>query len=200
MAVSAPRIPEESGKFTTFSAGLQEIPSCPRSDPFHATDSHKPSGLARVIIEGKHIYLGPFGSEESHAAYAQLILERFGSVTQSPPSAAGDRFPDISVNELLVRYLEYARKYYSRDGKVTKEYIALRDAVIPLRTFFSHLPARDFGPLRLKAIQNFLVNEKRKCRTEINKQIKRIRRVFGWAVSEELIPPSVYAALARWRG
>ena len=36
---------------------------------------HKPSGQARVIIDGKHIYLGEYGSPESHEKYARLIAE-----------------------------------------------------------------------------------------------------------------------------
>jgi hypothetical protein len=37
---------------------------------------HKPSGRARVIIDGEHIYLGLYGSPESHERYARLIAER----------------------------------------------------------------------------------------------------------------------------
>lgn len=162
---------------------------------------HKPSGLARVIIDGKHVYLGPYGSEESHAAYTKLLSKHFARTDRSSTDGEqpyGDL--DVSVNELLVLYLRHARNYYSRDGKTTKEYVAMRDAVIPLRSHFSHLPAREFGPLRLKLIQQQLVEDGRKCRTEINKQIKRIRRVFRWAVSEELVPPAVYAALAKVDG
>jgi integrase len=33
------------------------------------------------------------------------------------------------------------------------------------------------------------------CRTNINRQMHRIRRVFKWAVSKEMIPSSVYEAL-----
>ena len=48
---------------------------------------HKPSGQARVIIDGEHIYLGPYGSPESHERYARLIAERAASAErrQSPP-------------------------------------------------------------------------------------------------------------------
>lgn len=156
---------------------------------------HKPSGLARVILNGKHVYLGPYGSDESRAAYAKLISEHFGSPLASDVEKADDGFPDISINEMLVHYLAYARTYYSEDGKPTKEFTAMQDAVVPLRTLFSHLPARDFGPLRLKSIQTYLVDLGRRCRREINKQVERIRRVFGWAVGEELIPPAVHLAL-----
>ena len=168
----------------------------PRKQVVPAYCLHKPSGLARVIVDGKHFYLGDYGSAESRAAYSKLIAELVGNpLARLSPSSSGDRFPDISINEILFRYLEYAAEYYSKDGKPTKEVWSMKDAVIPLRTLFSHLPARDFGPLRLKAIQNHLVEEGRKCRTEVNKQIKRIRRVFGWAVREELVSPTVHAAL-----
>jgi integrase len=33
------------------------------------------------------------------------------------------------------------------------------------------------------------------CRTHVNHQVNRVRRVFRWAVSEELLPASVYDAL-----
>ena len=36
---------------------------------------HKPSGQARVIINGRHVYLGPYGSEESREKYVRLIAE-----------------------------------------------------------------------------------------------------------------------------
>lgn len=171
----------------------------PKSPPQYRL--HKPSGLARVIVDGKHVYLGKYGSEESHTAYSRILAEFLSQGASAPqePAAAVETL-DVSINELLVLYLQHARAYYSKDGSPTQEYVAMRDAVIPLRTFFSHLPAKDFGPLRLKKIQRTLVEEGRKCRTEINKQVKRIRRVFSWAVSEELVPPSVHAALTKVEG
>lgn len=36
---------------------------------------HRPSGQARVIIDGRHIYLGKFGSDKSRERYARLISE-----------------------------------------------------------------------------------------------------------------------------
>jgi hypothetical protein len=37
---------------------------------------HKPSGQARAIVNGRHIYLGLYGSSESHERFAQLIAEQ----------------------------------------------------------------------------------------------------------------------------
>jgi hypothetical protein len=50
--------------------------------------------------------------------------------------------------------------------------------------------ARDFGPLKLKAVRQDLV-DRRLVRTQINKQIRRIVRIFRWAVAEELLPVGV---------
>ena len=36
---------------------------------------HKPSGQARTIIHGRHIYLGKFNSPESREKYARLLAE-----------------------------------------------------------------------------------------------------------------------------
>ena len=37
-------------------------------------------------------------------------------------------------------------------------------------------------------------------RKNINKQVGRIRRMFAWAVEEELVPVEVHAALLRVKG
>ena len=56
----------------------------PKSPPQYRL--HKPSGLARVIVDGKHVYLGKYGSEGSHTAYSKILAE-FLSQGASTPSA-----------------------------------------------------------------------------------------------------------------
>lgn len=38
---------------------------------------HKASGQALVQINGERIYLGKFGSEQSHEKYRRLVAEHF---------------------------------------------------------------------------------------------------------------------------
>ncbi len=45
----------------------------PRKSTIPAYRLHAASGQARVIIDGKHIYLGRYGSEESKAEYEQIV-------------------------------------------------------------------------------------------------------------------------------
>ena len=65
---------------------------------------HKPSGQARVIIGGKHHYLGKFGSPESRNKYAALIGQQFHEESQLPESPPGT-FPVMTIDELIVHYL-----------------------------------------------------------------------------------------------
>jgi hypothetical protein len=86
---------------------------------------HKASGQARVILDGRHIYLGTYGSDDSRGAYARLIAEHFrpGGGRAGDLEAGEDcqtlvpwRYPDLSIKELLLRYLDFAEQYYVQDG------------------------------------------------------------------------------------
>src|SRR5436305_1074848 len=59
--------------------------------------------------------------------------------------------------------------------------------------------ACDFGPLALKAIQQRMIGAGW-CRGVINQRIGRMKRIFRWAVSESLIPPTVLQALQAVEG
>ncbi len=76
----------------------------------------------------------------------------------------------------------------------TSEVTNIRYALRPVKELYGHTLARDFGPLALKAIQQRFILD-RICRDQINQRIGKIKRVFKWAVSEQLIPPSVFQAL-----
>jgi integrase len=70
----------------------------------------------------------------------------------------------------------------------------MRDALRHLRKLYSQTPADEFGPQALKTLRQYLIEEGY-ARTHINRQIGRVKRVFKWAVSEELIPPSIHHGL-----
>ncbi len=74
------------------------------------------------------------------------------------------------VSELLVAYLEFAETYYSNEGQPTKEFRGMVDAVGPLNHLYGDTLADEFGPLKLKAVREHIV-EQGLCRTEVNKRI-----------------------------
>lgn len=157
---------------------------------------HKPSGQARVRIDGQDVYLGSYDSAESRERYAQLLL---GLARQRQVPALNEDWtqrPDFKVKELVLRYCLFAEEYY---GAKSKEFRTMRDALKPLVALFGNSMAKDFGPRDLKLIRQSLIDQDI-CRPEINRRISRIRRAFRWATSEELIPPSVIHGLASIQG
>jgi hypothetical protein len=122
---------------------------------------HKQSGQAIVTFrlpsgKRKDYLLGRYASEESKAEYARLLGE-FRAGHGSLPGPAGP-LGDLTVNELLVRYLRHCDGYYRRaDGSPTGQAEQVRYALRPVMDRYGHTPARDFGPLGLKAVRAAMV-------------------------------------------
>lgn len=155
---------------------------------------HRPSGKARVRIDGKDHYLGPYGSTEADEAYRRLVAEylstgTLAAVTQAASSASG-----ITITELVVAYFTFAEGYYVKDGKQTGEVRVIRDTLRVLREHYGSTPAADFGPLRLKAVREAMIALGWNRRT-VNQRIGRIKRMMKWAVENELVPASVFHGL-----
>src|SRR5262245_28599163 len=159
---------------------------------------HRPTGQAVLTltdVAGKRrdYYLGTYGSRESKAEYARLLAEWNAAGRCIPRSGLAPA--DLTINELIFQFWRHAESYYRHaDGSETSELDAYRYSLRPLKALYGHTLARDFGPLALKAVRQSML-ESRLSRRVINSRIGRVRRVFKWAVSEELIPPSVFHGL-----
>jgi integrase len=180
---------------------------------------HKPSGRAYVFLDGRRTYLGPHGSQESLDAYDRAIGEWIARgrrpLARGPaPQASGATTgtPDgPTVRIVLHAFWTHAQARYAAppdpkpDRRPAGELGNYRDAMRPLKRLYAALPAEQFTPPRLKALRLDLI-ARGWCRNYINRQIKRIQRIFGWAVGEEwspgvpLVPPAVAAALASVEG
>lgn len=147
---------------------------------------HKPTGQARVRIDGKDHYLGAYDSPQSYSRYDALVTawlrkQELLSVT-------------LTVDALVLLYLDYANSFYVKDGKPTSEIDRLRSVVRPLVRLFGTTWAREFGPLKLKRVREELV-KLGWTRSTVNSQVDRLKRMFRWAVENEHVPPSVLTAL-----
>jgi integrase len=161
---------------------------------------HPQSGRARAVwtdsVGVRHYRLlpGVFESQESRTAFAQLQLE----LASSPAAVA--KPSGCTVNEVLLAYLDHAEKHYrGADGKPTDEVRHVKTVCRYVRELYAETPATGFGPLALKAVRQRFV-EHGWCRKTVNARIERVRRIFKWAVAEELVPPAVYQALAAVNG
>jgi integrase len=156
---------------------------------------HKASGQAVVTLNGRDNYLGPHGTSASKAFYDRLIAEWLiqGRRVAAPTVEA------ITIVMLCGRYLRFAKDYYLKDGKCTGTVPAIKSSIKYLRDWYGRTPAADFGPLALKAIRQKMV-EDGLSRTYVNDHVARIKRMFKWGVSEQLVPPATYQGLASVQG
>jgi len=160
---------------------------------------HKASGQAVVRIDYKDEYLGPYGTPESYEKYHRLIAERFPNGVH--PRESHPRPPilhlggdGVTIVELIAVYWEFAKTYYVKDGKATSEQTSVRIALRPLKDLYGHELCRRFGPLALEIVRKKMI-EAGVTRKRINQHIGRIRRMFKWAVSRELVPVATYQSL-----
>ena len=155
---------------------------------------HKHSGQAVVRIHGKDRYLGEFGSPESYERYERLLANWRTGKAEDRRTSASCSSSELSINEMLVKYYDFARLYYVKDGEPTQELASMAEALLPLRQLYGHTQASEFGPKALQTVRQHLIDNDI-CRGVINNRFSRIKRVFKWAVAEELVPPSVYHGL-----
>lgn len=156
---------------------------------------HKPSGQARVIVSGEHIYLGKYGSSESLEEYHRLIAEWLAAAGQRPQRPNGRRIAvNISVSELILAYWTFAKGYYCKHGKPTGHIHGVKSTLRLVRELYGRTNAADFSPKALHAVQERMIASGQ-SRRYINDTCDRIKRLFKWAVSRELLPVDVHQAL-----
>lgn len=157
---------------------------------------HSPTGMALADFrdpltgEKRCVTLGPWQSAESLREHARLCAEVATGKLCGTPLSGG-----VTVAELCLGYLAHAEGYYRKNGEMTDEVDAVRAAVKVLRELHGPVPVNEFAPRSLVAVQNAMIG-RGWCRTTINKQLARVRRVFRWGVAEQLVEPDTLAALA----
>ena len=177
---------------------------------------HKSSGQARVRCDGKDILLGQYGSEVSRVRYGEIIAKIASGQQVDPmakpkrgttPKVEADQGP--SVNEIVLAFWKHAEQHYRKNGKETSEMPCFRSCLRVLKHLYGMTPAKNFGPLALKAVRASMVAgdphakdhegkpapRKPWARRNINIMIGRIRRVFKYAVECEMIDVGVLNAL-----
>jgi hypothetical protein len=183
---------------------------------------HFQTGRAAVSIyraDGSRTELllpGDFGSQESSLEYERLLCQLRAHGGMLPIDAAKR---DITIAELVLKFMAHAETYYVDPvtKMATSEVVACRDGLRALCRLYAETPAVKFGPLALQALRSAMVSgswlreEERSrrvkenrhvglARTTCNKHVGRVKLLFKWAASIELIPASVYHALATVTG
>jgi len=157
---------------------------------------HKATGQARVRVNGRDHYLGPFGSVESRRMYGELIAKLASGVDIDTEKLKGDAAKlkagakiepgGYTVNELCLAFMRFAQSYYVKNGRPTEEITCYVSAIKPLVELYGHTLVNEFGPLMLKAVRTKYVGNGW-CRKYVNKSVCRVRHLFRWGVENELV-------------
>jgi integrase len=100
----------------------------------------------------------------------------------------------LTVSTLCAEFWRFAKQHYIKHGSPTGTAENYKPALSLLRKYYGDTPAAEFGPRALKGLREMMI-EADNSRRYINDNVDRLRRVFRWGASEELIPASVYESL-----
>lgn len=161
--------------------------------------------------------------EEGESDQATPLTQAPSEPAATPVTIPPDH--PLSVGELCHRWIEWIKAERVIEGRDTSLLDGARQASHALRRHWP-MPAAEFGPRSLAEVRTALANEpcrpagkkkpskakdgaalrpaKKKpprpprfrARTTVNDTVGRIRQLFRWAVSRELVPPDRVQALA----
>lgn len=184
---------------------------------------HRPSGRAYTRVDGRIVYLGPWNSAESRDKLAivegawiaggRTMAEKANPSSPTTPAV-------LTISELIEAYWSHCQSYYkAKDGR-SGHLDAVRLALRILNKSYGDTPVVEFGPLKLAAVREVMIRPQEHqvrrrvvkpdgtagsqlvkvtkpgwCRNYINNQIGRLKLMFRWGVSRELVPSPVAQAL-----
>ncbi len=163
----------------------------------------------RATKRRRDYWLGEYNTPESRECYHRLIAAWEANDRRHPepeeagivPARRANPTPDDgrpTVAMVIAEYWKWARRYYQPNESGT-----LRVVLRLLRQYHGSEPAAEFGPRKLRALREAMIagdpaaDPPRPAwsRKYINQHVQRIRRMFRWAASQELIPASVHQTL-----
>ena len=149
------------------------------------------------------VYLGNWDDEASHIEYERLkaewVLQNTGQEVPVPAKLPSiyrrDQAAELTVGELVERFLEDAQDRYRKHGRETGTFGRYVRNLRPLLEVYASYRVSEFGYEELKNIQTAHDRNDRLCRESVNKKIDNIRAVFRWGRENRLVPREVLADL-----
>jgi hypothetical protein len=140
---------------------------------------------AVVYINGRKIFLGKWGSVEADTEYRRILAEWV-----SNPVSPGTKSNGLAtIDELALAFLKWAKEYHEY-----RTYHCFKTAIEAMLELYGGISIRDFGCRKLTTLQSLFIS-KGYARTQVNRFVCCIKRVFSWGVKEELVPVEIANAL-----
>lgn len=136
-------------------------------------------GRGVVTLSGVDYYTGRFDSPQAKAKYDRLVSEYLASGRHVVQPGSGK-----TVAEIVAAYIAAGQNTDRRDGRAIPHLLAL----------YGESSADAFGPLAFKAVRARMMGENW-TRQDVNLCMLRVRKVFRFAVENQMLPASVVQAL-----
>lgn len=149
-----------------------------------------------VHLDGRDRYLGEYGTAESIERYNALVGRWLAGGRKLAAEPAG---APLSVNELLLRFLEHVEAKYATRRRVASLMSSFRVACRGVRALYGMESAAAFGPKALATVREAWIQAGLGRKT-VNRNVAIIQRVWKWGAAEELVPGSTWHALAALSG
>lgn len=153
---------------------------------------HRRSGRGYVLLDGKQIPTGAWGTPEAEQKANELISRWLANGRKLPPEAKARVY---RVEDLVAEFWTYAQEEYQKHGKPTGETHNVRDAIRPLLQHFGSKVADEFSPLDLEELQKHLDKAGNWSRSTINSRINIVKRIFRWGARRMRISGNTVSAL-----
>jgi hypothetical protein len=147
---------------------------------------HRQSDQAIVTLSGRDYLLGPHKTVASRTEYDRRITEWIAAGRQRPVEQHG-----VTVAEVVAAFRRHAKGYY---GDASRALVNIDEALRPVLKLYGRTVAAAFGPLKLKAVRQAMIDSGR-VRGNVNRLISHVKHVFGWAVENEMLSGEVFHAL-----
>lgn len=172
-----------------------EAVSAPATRKEPAYLRHKRSGQAYVMVAGRQVYLGPYGSLESRRRYEDVLgVWRRNRDAEAPLPGPQVLVREPVVGDLILSYLRWV------SGEFSPSMISnVRQASGYLRGLYGHHPIARLGATEMRALRAALV-ERGLARKTINKHLGLVRGMVRWGVEEGIVPPDVSGLVGAVRG
>ena len=161
-----------------------------------------------VTGDRRDITLGPYGSQESRAAYSALIAGWTAAGYRLPPSdvprGPGRTLGGATFAQVCDAFMSLKGPEYSGSERANFESVARVALEIA-----PHIHANDLTPATLRAVRDAMIRgnalatdaagaprpRKPWARKTVNSQIQRLRMLVRWAVGQALVLPHVLESL-----
>ncbi|QOV90203.1 hypothetical protein [Humisphaera borealis] len=144
-------------------------------------------GQAFVKVDGRQIWLGRYGDPASREKYDRFVAQWLANGRVLLPLVAPA--PTSTVRNLLVPYWSWAKERYT-----AAEVDTIRAALNVVERLYGSTPALQFGPNALRTVRSEMIRSGW-TRRHINRQVSRVRALFRWAASHEMLPETVCGQL-----